>query len=64
MTLKVTYFGKKTGDQVTIKTVENPAEKHMRTRVVSYQRLLQDYYQTSQQQQEVKDDANRLKDCY
>lgn len=41
-------FWKKTGDQVTIKTVENPAEKHMRTRVVSYQRLLQNYYQTSQ----------------
>lgn len=60
-------YYKRNGDVVTIKYVDpkpgqTVADAGMATRTISYNDLLQDYYQNSNQQTEVNNDASQLKD--
>ena len=54
-------YYKKNGDMVTMKWVDNPADAEMKSQTISYQRLLDDYYQSQDQKNEVNNDASQLK---
>ena len=63
---QVIFTTKKDGDTVTIKDVEPHgsqcvADTGFTTRTVSYHNLLQDYYQSQGQKDEVNNDASQLK---